>query len=203
MKKGPALRLPGWERETRGWDRYEGAIDVLRRHHLQTWAAFTLGHDYDTLESIRDTVDFAIAHRFCFGAFNILMPYIGTPLYERLSREGRLLFDQKWWLHPAYRFNHAAFRPRHLSAEELTVAAWEAKQRWSSASSVFGRLWDFRTHLSSPARAFVYLAYNPLYRKENFKKQGMRFGYDADSIHPLKPGPLADVPAGAMAGAGG
>jgi Radical SAM superfamily len=174
MKKGPALRLPGWDRETRGWDRYEGAIEVLRRHHLQTWAAFTLGHDHDT-----------------HGAFNILMPYVGTPLYDRLAREGRLLFDGRWWLHPDYRFNHAAFQPVHMTADELTGAAWEAKQRWNSMGSVFGRMWDFRTHLSSPARAFVYLAYNPLYRKENMKKQGMRFGYDAESIHPRVPGPLA------------
>jgi radical SAM superfamily enzyme YgiQ (UPF0313 family) len=191
MKKGPALRLPGWDRTTRGWDRYAGAVEVLRRHHLQTWAAFTLGHDHDTAASIRDTVEFAIHHRFCFGAFNILMPYVGTPLYDRLAREGRLLYDGKWWLHPDYRFNHAAFRPRHLTPGELTEAAWDAKQRWNSVGSVFGRVWDFRTHLSSPARAFVYLAYNPLYRKENLKKQGMRFGYDAASIHPRVPGPLA------------
>jgi radical SAM superfamily enzyme YgiQ (UPF0313 family) len=200
MKKGPALRLPGWDRTTRGWDRYAGAVEVLRRHHLQTWAAFTLGHDHDTAPSIRETVEFAIHHRFCFGAFNILMPYAGTPLYDRLAREGRLLYDGKWWLHPDYRFNHAAFRPRHMTPDELTAAAWDAKQRWNSVGSVFGRMWDFRTHLSSPARAFVYLAYNPLYRKENLKKQGMRFGYDAASIHPRVPGPLARD--GALAGAG-
>ena len=44
------------------------------------------------------------------------MPYPSTPLYERLKAEGRLLYDGRWWLHPDYRFNHAAFRPaRHDS----------------------------------------------------------------------------------------
>src|SRR5205085_180126 len=84
MKKGPNLLPGGGSKPLRGgWDRYEKPIQVLRDHHLQTWAAFTLGHDYDTVASIRETGDFAMHHKFCFAAFNILMPYPGTPYYER------------------------------------------------------------------------------------------------------------------------
>lgn len=186
MAKGPALR----HREEGGWDRYARAVEVLRAHHLQTWGAFTLGHDHDTVESIRATADFAIEHKFCFAAFNILMPYPGTPLYDRLAAEGRLLHDGQWWLHPDYRFNHAAFHPARMTPEELSHACWEARQRWNSLSSVVTRMFDPRTHLSSPARAMIYLAYNPLYRRETLKKQGMRLGYHADSIHPGVPGPV-------------
>ena len=196
---------PVWHLVNRGRTRAAVAADLDRARDGGLTQVLCLrgdhaGTDRRDTPSIRETVDFAIHHRFCFGAFNILMPYAGTPLYERLAREGRLLYDGKWWLHPDYRFNHAAFRPRHLTPDELTEAAWDAKRRWNSVGSVFGRMWDFRTHLSSPARAFVYLAYNPLYRKENLKKQGMRFGYDAASIHPRVPGPLAGD--GALAGAG-
>lgn len=190
MAKGPALRSRG-----RGgpadWDRYARAVEILRRHHLQTWAAFTLGHDHDTPASIGETCDFALANKFCFAAFNILMPYPGTPLYDRLAEEGRLLFGGKWWLHADYRFNHAAFRPARMSPDELTEACWEARRRWNTPGSVLSRMLDFRTHLSSPARALVYLAYNPLYRKETLKKQGLRLGYHAHVIDPAVPGPLA------------
>lgn len=185
MAKGPALR-----RGADPWDRYARAVEVLRAHHLQTWAAFTLGHDHDTVESIRATCDFALANKFCFAAFNILMPYPDTPLYDRLAAEGRLLFDGQWWLHPDYRFNHAAFQPARMSPDELSAACWEARSRWNSVSSVVSRMLDPRTHLSSPARAMIYLAYNPLYRRETLKKQGMRLGYHADAIHPGVPGPL-------------
>jgi hypothetical protein len=85
MGKGPAMRLKERGANATGWDRYDGAVETLRQHHLQTWAAFTLGHDQDTAETIRETCDFAIAKRFCFAAFNILMPYPSTPLYDRLS----------------------------------------------------------------------------------------------------------------------
>ena len=189
MKKAPALLLKGYDGKTQGWDYYQGAIEILRRHHLQTWAAFTLGHDHDTPQSIRETADFALRNRFCFAAYNILMPYISTPLYARLEREGRLLYDGKWWLHPEYRFNHAAFVPKNMTPEELTEACWQCRYRWNRASSVFMRMWDFRTHMSSFTRWMVYLTYNPLYARETFKKQGMRFGLFRDSIHPRKPGP--------------
>jgi radical SAM superfamily enzyme YgiQ (UPF0313 family) len=196
MKKGPAMRMPGRIGRAGGWDRYAKAVEVLREHHLQTWAAFTLGHDDDTSESIRETCDFALANRFCFAAFNVLMPYPATPLYDRLAGEGRLLFDDKWWLHPDWRFNHAAFRPKRMSPEELTEACWQARFRWNRPMSVISRFFDTRTHLSSPAHAVTYLKYNPLYSKETFKKQGMRLGYHEHSIHPLRPGPLPGVDAG-------
>jgi radical SAM superfamily enzyme YgiQ (UPF0313 family) len=175
MKKAPNLMR-------KGWDTYQAQVEILRDHHLQTWAAFTLGHDGDTLESIRETSDFAMRNKFCFAAYNILMPYPSTPLYDRLQREGRLLWDGRWWLHPAYRFNHAAFRPRHMSPEELTQACWDCRDRWNRASSMFHRLWDFKTHLSSLTRLAVYLQYNPIYAKEAYKKQGMLFGLFRDSI---------------------
>ncbi|HSH74850.1 MAG TPA: radical SAM protein, partial [Longimicrobiales bacterium] len=175
MKKAPNL-------VQRGWDRYGKAVEILRAHHQQTWAAFTLGHDFDTVESIRETLDFAMHHKFCFAAFNILMPYPQTPLYERLRQEGRLLWDGKWWLHPEYRFNHAAFVPRNMTPDELTEACWEARSEWNAKGSIFKRMLDFKTHLSSPRRLAVYLAYNPIFAKEVFKKQSMLFGLHRDSI---------------------
>lgn len=177
MGKAPNRSRPaGMPRLQAGWDRYQRQCEILRDHHLQTWAAFTLGHDCDTLALIRETMDFAMHNKFCFAAFNILMPYPGTPFYERLNREGRLLWGGKWWLHPEYRFNHATFVPKNMTPEELTEACWQCRCQWSSKSSLFRRLWDFKTHLSSPVRLGVYLKYNPLFRKEVHKKQGMLFG---------------------------
>ncbi len=69
-------------------DEYASTVEKLRGYGLQTWAAFTLGHDSDTLESIRATADFAIANKFTFAAFNILMPYPGTPLHAAWPRRG-------------------------------------------------------------------------------------------------------------------
>jgi hypothetical protein len=104
------------------------------------------------------------------------MPYPSTPFYERLRAEGRLLYDGHWWLHPEYRFNHAAFLPDRMTADELTEAAWACRQRWSSHLSIIKRALDLKTNLATPFRFSAYLIYNPLFRREAFKKQGMRLG---------------------------
>jgi radical SAM superfamily enzyme YgiQ (UPF0313 family) len=172
----------------KGWDVYARQVEILRRHHLQTWAAFTLGHDTDTVDSILDTLRFAEESRFCFAAFNILMPYPGTPLYDRLKAENRLLWGGKWWLHPDYRFNHAAFVPKNMTPGELTEVVWQCRKRWNSLPSILARVWDFRTHLHSPYRLATYLVYNRLYASETLTKQGMLFGNFEDSIVPLPDG---------------
>ena len=155
---------------------YRAQLQVVRKYGLQLWAAFTLGYDHDTPESIARTVEFAIENKFCFAAFNILMPYPRTPLYELLRAEGRLLFDGKWWLHPDYRFNHAAFQPKQMSPDELTEACFQARRRFNSVGSILRRALDWRTNLRSPYRMGLYFRYNPLFRRETFKKQGMRLG---------------------------
>ena len=160
---------------TEGRD-YHTALKIIRDHGLQLWAAFTFGYDHDTPESIARTADFAIESKFCFAAFNILMPYPRTALYESLRAQGRLLYDGKWWLHPDYRFNHAAFRPTRMSPDELTEACHQARRRFNSAGSIIRRALDWRTNMRSPYRLGLYLRYNPLFRRETFKKHGMRFG---------------------------
>lgn len=170
------LAAMGKRHNLAAFDRYAVAVQALRAHHLQTWAAFLLGYEHETPESVAATCEWAIAQRFAFAAFNVLMPYPRTPLYARLAEEGRLLYDGRWWLHPDYRFNHAAYRPARMSADQLTEAAWAARRRWSSPSSIVRRALDPATNLSSPVRLAVYALYNPLFRREAFKRQGMRLG---------------------------
>lgn len=157
---------------------YREEIAQLRKWGLQTWAAFTVGHDGDTIESIRATCDFAIKNKFTFAAFNILMPYPNTPLYEKLEREGRLLYDGKWWLHPDYRFNYASIVPKNMTPDELTEIAFDCRRRFNSIGSIIRRAIEPHTNLRTPYRFVTYLLYNPLFRKEVFKKQGLHFGLE-------------------------
>ena len=157
---------------------YKDQIETLRDFGLQTWAAFTLGHDTDTLDTVKRTVDFALKNKFAFAAFNILTPYPGTLLYDNLKNENRLLYDDKWWLSGDYRFNYAAFQPKNMTPDELTGACFKARSDFNTPSSIFKRAFDFKTNMRNPLKLGVYLAYNPLFRKEVFKKQGLLFGLE-------------------------
>ncbi|MCL2787411.1 MAG: radical SAM protein [Micrococcales bacterium] len=158
-------------------DQYREAVERIRHWGMQVWAAMTLGHDPDTLESIEAACSWAISTKFTFAAYNILMPYPATPLYEKLAAEGRLLYDGKWWLHDDYRFNDAAFKPMNMTAEELTEAAFACRKRFNSPRSVIVRAFDFRTNMRNPLRLATYVAYNPIFKREVYEKQGMPFGY--------------------------
>ncbi|MCP4073453.1 MAG: radical SAM protein [Hyphomicrobiales bacterium] len=159
-----------------GFSGYGEQVSILRDHGLQTWAAFVLGYDFETEDSIKQTLEFALENHFTFAAFNILMPYPATPLYDRLKREGRLLYDGQWWLHPEYRFNNAAFVPKLMTPEALTNACHEARTRFNSVPSVIRRFLDLKTNMRTMTRMISYWKFTPIFRREVIKKHGMRFG---------------------------
>ncbi len=171
--------LAEWGKATnlRGFDRYGRAVARFKARGLLTWAAFLLGHDHETPGSLRETLAFARAHRFTFAAFNVLTPYPATPLHGRLAAAGRLLYGGRWWTHPDYRFNHAAFRPARMAPDELTALAFELRAAWNRPGAMLHRFLDPATHLRSPYRAAAFWAYNPLFRRETLRKQDLRFGY--------------------------
>jgi radical SAM superfamily enzyme YgiQ (UPF0313 family) len=155
---------------------YEKQIAILQKHGFQIWAAFTLGHDFDTVESIYETVNFAIRHKFAFAAFNILMPYPGTPLYDKLEDEERLLFNGKWWLSEKYHFNQAAFTPKNMTPDELTAACAAARKKFNSFSSIFIRIFHLQTNLKTFRRLWFFMRYNLLFSREVKRKEAMLFG---------------------------
>lgn len=155
---------------------YQEEIQILRKYNMQTWAAFTLGYDHDTVESIAKTSDFALDNKFALAAFNILMPYPNTPLYKQLKAEGRLLYDDKWWLHPEYRFNAAAYQPKLMSADELTDACHAARVKFNRLPALVHRFSDIGTNMKTLSRAISFWRYTLLFRKEVYKKHRMRFG---------------------------
>lgn len=159
------------------FDQYATQIAVLREYGLQTWAAFTLGYDHDTVDSVRATLDFALKHRFTFAAFNILMPYPGTPLYDRLAKEGRHLYDGHWWLHPQYRFNDCSFVPAQMTPDQLTEVCYEARREFNSIPSLLRRFSDLKTNMRTLNRMRRFWQFTPVFRKEVFKKHGMVFGH--------------------------
>jgi len=160
----------------KGFDQYKEEVKTLRKWGLQTWAAFTVGHDTDTVESIKQTVAWALKNKFTFAAFNLLMPYPKTPLYEQLHSEGRLLYDGKWWLHNEYRFNHASFIPKNMTAQELTEISFYCRKKFNSPLSILYRMFEPRTNMRTLKKFIIYWVYNPLFRREVHKKQGLKFG---------------------------
>ncbi len=158
-----------------GFNKYRDQIKVLSDFGLQTWAAFTIGHDVETKQTMDETLEFALHNKFAFAAFNILMPYPRTPLFNKLKNENRLLYNGQWWIDPEYRFNNAAFIPKNMTPEELTSACFDMKKNWNSLGSIFNRM-IHSLNLRSMSNAGFMMKMLYLNRKENLKKQNMKFG---------------------------
>ncbi len=155
MKKSPNLRHQ---------DRYQKAIDLLRRYGFQVWASFMVGNDYDSPECVRETVRFAIESKFTLAFFHILVPYPGTPLYSDLQQAGRLLYGGAWWLDPDFRYNTAAFVPKEMTPADLArITVW-ANKEFYSARSILSRSLDTKTNLNSLMKFLLYVRFNFLVR---------------------------------------
>lgn len=159
------------------YESYEPALKLIRSNGLMIWAAFLMGYDYETEQSIQETLGWILSQKFAFAAFNILMPYPTTPFYNRMQAEGRLLYDGKWWLHDDYRFGHATFKPKLMSPESLTEACFNARRAHNSPYQILRRASDRKTNSKDLWSLLTYLAYNPLFRDEMLKKHGMKLGY--------------------------
>ncbi|GBC81172.1 2-hydroxyethylphosphonate methyltransferase [bacterium HR10] len=61
-------------------------VSLCRRKGIVTHAFYVLGFLTDTVETIRATIEYAVALNTTFALFKILTPYPGTPLYRQMAR---------------------------------------------------------------------------------------------------------------------
>ncbi len=117
---------------------FEKALANLRRHRIRVYGTFIFGYDGDTPASFAPTVEFAQEHALYIAAFNHLTPFPGTPLYARLVRENRMLYEN-WWLDDRYSYNCIPFQPRGMDPEELRRGCLAARRRFYSWPSILRR----------------------------------------------------------------
>lgn len=118
---------------------YTTSLEALQKYAIRIYATFVFGYDYDTPDSFEETLQFAIDQKFYIAAFNHLTPFPATPLYEKLKKEGRLVYE-KWWLDEKYRYNDLPFQPKHLLPEEITKRCVDARRQFYSFKSILTRL---------------------------------------------------------------
>jgi radical SAM superfamily enzyme YgiQ (UPF0313 family) len=108
--------------------------EVVRRVHdrgIGIQGTFVFGFDHHTRDTFAETVDFAIEANIDLPRYAVLTPFPGTPLFDRLKREGRIL-SEDWTL---YDGQHVVYQPRHLAAEALLRGTeWAWKQTYSYPS---------------------------------------------------------------------
>ena len=139
-------------------DDYARRVAILHDNGIQVNGSFVFGFDHDRADVFERTANWIEENRLECATFHILTPYPGTPLFEQMEREGRLL-HQDWSL---YDTANVVFQPRHMSPDELMKGyAWCYRRLFSHAS-----IW--RRRPTDPAAVLPYFGMSYLYKRSNW-----------------------------------
>jgi radical SAM superfamily enzyme YgiQ (UPF0313 family) len=133
---------------------YGSMVEKLHQRGIALQGCFVFGLDDDTPDIFLETVRFAVDLHIDLPRFAIVTPFPGTPLYERLQSEGRVL-TQNWEL---YDGQHVVFQPSRMSIQELeegTKKAWKSAYSWPNIA---------RRLANTAAPSYVAIATNIGYR---------------------------------------
>jgi len=98
----------------------------LREHGIRVQGSTIIGLEHHTPDNIVAEIEHAVSHDTDFHQFMLYTPVPGTPLYQQMSEEGRMLRDVDYAdVHGQFKFNfkHAAIS-RDDSKRFLDWAFW-------------------------------------------------------------------------------
>jgi radical SAM superfamily enzyme YgiQ (UPF0313 family) len=158
-------RLQAMGKRTNQVSQYEAALDRLRHAGLAVYGTFVFGYPGDTREDFGRAVAFARRQRIFLAAFNHLVPFPGTPLYERAVQEGNLSRND-WWLDPEFRFGQTALITRPLSPGDIQACCQQARRSFYRWSSIAERALNLRANGRTLRRLGLFFGLNALMRRE-------------------------------------
>jgi radical SAM superfamily enzyme YgiQ (UPF0313 family) len=100
---------------------------------------FIFGYDGDTVEIINATVDFVKKARLEMAHLNLIIPLPGTPFYERLKKERRLLRPD-WWMDTEYRYGDSIIAPSGMDPKEFSQLCFDAKKCFYAWGAIIKRV---------------------------------------------------------------
>ena len=160
------------------WNRVAGDyLNVVRKFHqrgIAIYGTFVFGYDGDTAETIQDSLAFAMEAKLEIANFNPLTPTPGSPLYDRLNKENRLISPQ-WWLDPDYRYGDPIFVPKSMNPDEFSRKCFEVRKTFYSWTSIVRRVLGSDAGLNWYRSGMVGLA-NVISRNEIMRKQYRTLG---------------------------
>jgi radical SAM superfamily enzyme YgiQ (UPF0313 family) len=122
---------------------YLNRIRTIHSYGIGLAGNFIFGFDHDDHTTFAEVVRFVDAARLDGFYYSLLTPYPGTPFFDQMKAEGRLL-ETDWSL---YDTDHVVFRPRLMDAATLMQGYRWAWRRSLGYRSILTRLLGSRNQL--------------------------------------------------------
>ena len=153
----PSLRTidKEWNRP----ERYREYIREIRRHGIDVSTEMIIGLDEDDDRVFERTRDFLMDNRITVPRVHILTPVPGTPLYDQMSRSGRMISTD----FSRFSGGQVVFRPRRFEPAELQRQYWKLYEQLFTWKSIYHRVGRNMARLEGYMRALV-LGVNLHYR---------------------------------------
>jgi len=118
-------------------NQYDEILSALHQRGISYSLNFVFGFDGEKRTVFSSTLEFLRRYRVPMANFYILSPHKGTPLYERMKQEGRILDENQ-----VYRTlgNVCEIKPLNCTPRELEENVQAMYDRFYSLSSMFRRL---------------------------------------------------------------
>jgi radical SAM superfamily enzyme YgiQ (UPF0313 family) len=139
----------------------EEAIRIIQDHGIAFHPSIVLGLDTDTRAIFDDTLEFLYRNRIPSVTVNVMTPYPGTRIFQRLEKEHRLL-TKDWYY---YDHKSVVFRPKNMSPEELQEGYRNVVKNFYSRSGIARHFaWSLGKTPLIPKRILFFLLWNIIHR---------------------------------------
>jgi len=118
-------------------EEYYRLIERIHSHDIAVQAGIVFGFDHDSPAIFEDTIDFLENAGVQNATFNILTPFPGTRMFQKMESQGRIL-TRDWSKYNSR--SDVVYQPKQMNVKELLAGFQYANERFYSLQSISKRL---------------------------------------------------------------
>jgi radical SAM superfamily enzyme YgiQ (UPF0313 family) len=127
--------LNKYKKSKKDFQTLKASVRILNEHGIAILAHMVFGNDFDTRDSIVETLDRLCELDVASATLGIMVPYPGTKLAEDLEKENRIL-TKNWNL---YDIHHLVFQPKNFTPEEFIEDIQRLRNQYFTMGKMLSR----------------------------------------------------------------
>ena len=129
-------------------EEYSQAVENIHEKKMAVIGSFMFGFDTDKKDIFEETLKIIKELKIDIADFCILTPFLGTPLFDKLENENRIL--TKDW--SKYNMKSVVFKPKNMTPDELL----------SGVKKMYSEFYSFKNTTTRVVRG-LYLGFYPFF----------------------------------------
>lgn len=115
---------------------YISTIKKIHNYGMTVRAGFIFGSDHDKIDIFERTDEFVRISELDVPQSIIITPFPGTPLFDRLETEGRII--TKDW--SKYKMDNVVFQPKNMTSDKLLNETQNLQKSWYKSYTTLTRI---------------------------------------------------------------